>query len=86
MPASSRPTADERDELAEADWRDPNDTVLTHPQGAANYGYAYHEPSDKGEPICGAGAPDATFTEVTVADAQDRNKCPCEMCDRILGK
>jgi hypothetical protein len=86
MPQSSRPTRAKRDNLAENDWRSPDTTVITRPQGSSNYGYAYHEPGDNGEPICGAGDPNTEFIEVTVSKAQKRNKCPCKMCDRILKK
>jgi len=84
MPDTSRPTTDERDNRAEQDWRDNDHRVLTRQQGAANYGYAYHEPNEDGEPACNAGGPEAKFIEVTVAEAQRRNKSPCKMCNRIL--
>lgn len=86
MPANSNPTSLEREQIAASDWRGTDDIVLTSPNGAANYGYAYHEPNSDGNPLCGAGDEDNQFEEVTVKQAQSRNKCPCKMCDRLLGK
>lgn len=84
MTSQNRPTSDERDKLAKADWRSPNSIVVTRPYGSANYGYAYHERGEDGSPLCGAGDTDDEFESVTVADAQRRNKSPCQMCNRIL--
>lgn len=78
------PSSSERDQLAEADWREDQYKVLTRPNGAANKGYAYHEPNEDSEPLCGAGDPGINFVTVSVGEAKRRNKAPCQMCDRIL--
>jgi len=84
MPANSTPGTKERAKLAQQDWRESDHLVLSRPQGASNYGYAYHEMNDEGEPICGAGGPETEFKEITVIEAQNRGKCPCQMCERII--
>lgn len=83
MTIDGRPRTDQRDRLAEAEIRPEDTTVLTVPTGAANTGYAYHDWNEDGEPRCGAGDGDTEFIEVSIEEAQRRNKSPCQFCQRI---
>ena len=83
MAIGDRPTTSERDELADADPRPDSTSVVTAATGAANGGYAYHDPDDSGAPRCGAGDRETEFVSVTIAEAQRRNKSPCRMCERL---
>ena len=83
MAIGDRPTTSERDELADADRRPSDTSVVTAATGAANGGYAYHDPDDSGTPRCGAGGSETEFIQVTIDEAQRQNKSPCQMCDRI---
>lgn len=84
MSQDARPSRAQRDSLAADDDRDRDLQVLITPKNAANYGYAYHVIDSDEEPVCGAGGPDAEFVEVSIAEAQRKNKAPCQMCDRIV--
>lgn len=72
------PTASERKRRREEDPGYESDMVAMTPQGAANSGYAYHDVSDTGIPVCGAGGPDSQFVRVTRELAKRRHKSPCQ--------
>lgn len=84
MSQTGPPSRAERDRLAENDTRDGSKPVLTDPKNASQHGYAYHVIDDDGGPVCGAGGPEKTFRELSIEEAQRKNKAPCQMCERIL--
>ncbi len=84
MSGDKRPSSEKREELAGEDGRPDDYNVLIRPNGAANGGYAYHEPNDEGDPLCNAGNQQVKYQEVTMSEAKYKNKSPCQMCNRIL--
>lgn len=79
-----RPSPAKREARRESDQGDPGDIVKTSPKSASSGAYAYHELDEHGEAICNPGDDETELEAITRKEAQERRKCPCQMCQRIL--
>jgi len=83
-PDNHRPSPAERKARREADTGDPSEIVKTSPKSASSGAYAYHEVDENGAAICNPGNDETDLEAVTREEAQERRKCPCQMCQRIV--
>lgn len=81
MAQNGRPGRRERDRLQRAEERSAETAVLADSRGSANYGYAYHDRTADGSPRCRPERGD--LERMTIEEAQELNKVPCSMCERL---